>query len=71
MPDEESIAKAGEYLSRLQEAWMQFQRNKIFRRWAHKEYLDDMKLEGNPDIPKSMILEAYDLWRALGQPNIK
>jgi hypothetical protein len=64
--------KAGDVLDRLQEAKRQFQTNKEFRNWAHKEFMEDMKMGGggrrNPDIPDSMIADAYDEWLELGKP---
>jgi len=75
-PDACRIAskKAGDVLDRIQEAKRQFQKNKSFRNWAHKEFMEDMKMGGggrrNPDIPDSMIADAYEEWLQLGKPKL-
>ena len=64
----------GDALDRLQEAKRQFQTNRDFRNWAHKEFMEDMKMGGggsrNPDIPNSMIADAYEEWLQLGRPKL-
>ncbi len=66
--------RTGDMLDRLQEAKRQFQKNRDFRNWAHKEFMEDMKMAGggrrNPDIPDSMIADAYDEWLELGKPKL-
>lgn len=70
----EAPKKAGDVLDRLQEAKRQFQKNGDFRNWAHKEFMEDMKMGGggrrNPDIPDSMIADAYEEWLQLGKPTL-
>ncbi len=64
----------GNALDRLQEAKRQFQKNRDFRNWAHKDFMEDMKMGGggrrNPDIPDSMIADAYEEWLQLGKPKM-
>jgi RHS repeat-associated protein len=66
--------QAGDTLDRLQEAKRQFQKNSDFRNWAHKEFMEDLKMGGggrrNPNMPDSMIADAYEEWLQLGRPHL-
>jgi hypothetical protein len=68
---DEIAAGAGDVCDRLQEALRNFRENNRFRRWWHRTYGDEKIGDGtteNPDLPVEDILEGWEEWNDLGQP---
>ncbi len=61
-------------LDRLQNAKREFQKNRNFKNWFHKEYKEDLGFGGggrnNPDLPIEDIADALDEWVDLGKPKL-
>ena len=62
--------KAVQKARKIKKAKEAYRRNKKFRRWFHKKYLEKMKIpkgkRKNPDIPDDDLRDAYEEWLEMG-----